>query len=329
MSLCVSHTHRLAKVDFSRVGEFATEVVGPEESSFQVMGVTRDIQVKIATEQAEFEEAFALVAANYRARGYESPGDKPYRFTPYHALPTTVTLVAKHEGKVVATLSLVPDTEFLGLPMESIFGEEIAGLRQEGRKMAEAISLADSGLSIREFVQVFKAMIRLGMQYHASRGGDTFVITVNPRHRSFYQKVLGFESLGPRRILPDGPGPPRRSVSARHRVDEAKRPPDVSGSLRGVTRRVDPDGGSMVGRARALLRPPVDPDRGRGARGSPRRDRAVRGHLPLVRGRPRGRPFPWSSPPAWRHPHAHLRHWTSNLFYNEVATSSSIGLSFY
>ena len=202
MSLCVSHTHRIAKVDFSRVGEFATEVVGPEESSFQVMGVTRDIQVKIATEQAEFEEAFALVAANYRARGYESPGDKPYRFTPYHALPTTVTMVAKREGKVVATLSFVPDTELLGLPMESIFGEEIAGLRREGRRMGEAMSLADSGLSIREFVQVFKAMIRLGMQYHASRGGDTFVITINPRHRNFYQKVLGFESLGPQRSYP-------------------------------------------------------------------------------------------------------------------------------
>ena len=202
MSLCVSHTQRIAKVDFSRVGEFATEVVGPMASSFQVMGVTRDIRVKLATEQAEFEEAFALVAANYRARGYEAPGDKPYRFTPYHALPGTATLVAKHEGKVVATLTHVPDNEVLGLPMESIYGEEIAGLRQEGRKLAEVIGLADSGLSVREFVQVFKSLIKLEMQYHASRGGDTWVITVNPRHRSFYQKVLGFESLGPRRTYP-------------------------------------------------------------------------------------------------------------------------------
>jgi N-acyl amino acid synthase FeeM len=202
MSLCVSHAQRTAKVDFSRVGEFATEVVGPMVSSFQVMGVTRDIRVKIATEQAELEEAFALVAANYRARGYEAPSDKPYRFTPYHALPGTATLVAKHEGKVVATLTLVPDNDVLGLPMENIYGEEIAGLRQEGRKLAEVISLADSGLSIREFVQVFKALIKLEMQYHASRGGDTWVIAINPRHRSFYQKVMGFVPLGPCRSYP-------------------------------------------------------------------------------------------------------------------------------
>ena len=172
------------------------------ETSFSVPGITREIRVKIATEQGEFEQAFALLAENYRARGYEAPGDKPYRFTPYHALPGTVTVVAKHGEKVVATLSLVPDTDVLDLPMESIYGDEIAQLRREGRKMAEATSLADNGLSIREFVQVFKSLIKLVMQVHARNGGDVWVITVNPRHRNFYQKVLGFVPLGPQRSYP-------------------------------------------------------------------------------------------------------------------------------
>jgi N-acyl amino acid synthase FeeM len=167
-----------------------------------VSGIERTIEIKIATEWGEWEQAFELVAASYRARGYEVDGTRPFRFTPYHVLPDTVTLIAKHEGRVVATLSLVPDTSMLGLPMEGIYGEEIAGLRQEGRKLAEVISLADSGLSVREFVQVFKALIKLEMQYHASRGGDTWVIAINPRHRSFYQKVMGFVPLGPCRSYP-------------------------------------------------------------------------------------------------------------------------------
>jgi hypothetical protein len=196
VSTCAFHTSRNTIAN----PHFAPEVT--PNTSFRVPGLTRDIQVKIATEHEEFEEAFELLAANYRARGYEAPSDKPYRFTPYHALPGTVTLVAKHEGRVVATLSLVPDTEILGLPMESIYGPEIEQLRREGRKMAEAISLADMGLSIREFVQVFKALIKLAMQYHNLREGDTWVITVNPRHASFYQKVLGFTSLGPQRSYP-------------------------------------------------------------------------------------------------------------------------------
>jgi hypothetical protein len=169
---------------------------------FFVPGLARDIQVKIANGFDELEQAFELLAANYRARGYDAPGDVPYRFTPFHGLRETITIVAKHGRRVVATLSLVPDGPILGLPMESIFGEEIDDLRRQGRRMAEAISLADDGLAIREFVLVFKAMIKLAMQYHARNGGDTWVIAINPRHRNFYRKVLGFAPLGGCRSYP-------------------------------------------------------------------------------------------------------------------------------
>jgi hypothetical protein len=169
------------------------------KTSFPVAGLARDIHVKIASQRPEFEQAYALLADNYRARGYEAPGEKPFRFTCYHALPGTATMVALHQESVVATLTLVPDNPLLGLPMESIYGPEIAQLRQAGHKIAEVISLADTGLSIREFVQVFKALITLEMQYHAHHGGDCWTITVNPRHSSFYQKVLGYAPLGPRR----------------------------------------------------------------------------------------------------------------------------------
>jgi len=94
----------------------------------------------------------------------------------------------------------VPDNTLLGLPLESIFGEEIRVLRRQRRRLGEVISLAaDKDLSLREFRQVFVALIRLVMQYHATHGGDTWVVTVNPKHRDFYTKVLGFTPLGPSR----------------------------------------------------------------------------------------------------------------------------------
>jgi hypothetical protein len=166
-------------------------------AAVRVPGIGRDIEVKIASERDELEEAFQLVAANYRSRGYEAASTKPLRFTPYHALPDTQTLVAKHAGNVVATFSVVLDNTLLGLPMESLYGAEIAALRDKGYRLLETTSLADNGLSLREFMQVFVALIRLGMQYHTARGGDAYVITVNPRHKSFYSKVLGFVPLGP------------------------------------------------------------------------------------------------------------------------------------
>jgi hypothetical protein len=162
-----------------------------------VPGIGRDIQVKIASDRQEWEEAYQLVAANYRARGYEVASSKRLRFTPYHALPDTVTFVAKSAGRVVATFSIVPDNTLLGMPMEAVYGGEVAELRRQGHRMAETTSLADTGLSVREFLQVFVALIKLAIQYHHSQGGDTYVITVNPRHKSFYAKVLGFQPLGP------------------------------------------------------------------------------------------------------------------------------------
>jgi hypothetical protein len=177
-------------------------------ASVEVPGIRREIQVKIASEFDEFKGAFRLLATNYRACGYESPSTGLYRFTPYHVLPTTVTVVAKHASHVVATLSVVLDTDLCGLPMESVYGAEIDGLRQQGRHVAEATCLADRDLGIHEFVRVFKTLIKVGMQYHLCQGGDSWVIAVNPRHRGFYEKVLGFVPLGPRRAYPSVQGHP-------------------------------------------------------------------------------------------------------------------------
>jgi hypothetical protein len=170
--------------------------------SIRVPGIARDIRVKIASQPDEWAHAFELVANNYRACGYEMPSAKLLRFTPYHALPGTVVFVALHEQKVVATFSLVPDNRRLGLPMETIYGPEIDSLRLAGCRLGEGTSLAVQGLSQREFVQVYTTLIRLLMQYHVSRGGDTWVITVNPHHRNFYCKSMGFQPLGTCRTYP-------------------------------------------------------------------------------------------------------------------------------
>jgi hypothetical protein len=164
-----------------------------------VKGISRPIEVKFASCESEWEQAFALAATSYQARGYETPGASRLRFTPYHALPDTVTLVAKHEGEVVATFSNVIDNTLLGLPMEDAYPTEIASLRQKGRRLYEATTLADTRLSAREFLQVFLTLIKLSMQYHTSQGGDSYAIAVNPRHRKFYTKIIGFAPLGPLR----------------------------------------------------------------------------------------------------------------------------------
>jgi hypothetical protein len=105
-------------------------------------------------------------------------------------------------------MSLVADTSLLGLPMEVIYGTEVSELRREGRRLAEATSLADEGLTCSEFIRVFTEFIRIAIHYHLRQGGDSWVIAINPRHRSFYLKVLGFIPFGPRRSYPSVQGHP-------------------------------------------------------------------------------------------------------------------------
>lgn len=195
--LPVDHVGHLAAVANSRIPRI-TRAVGRICRSVPVAGVSRDIQVKFASTRDEWEQAFQLVADQYQTRGYEEVGTD-CRFTTYHALPDTVVLVAKTQGRVVATFSLVPDNTLLGLPLEGLYKSEVKELRRRGHRLFETGSLAERGLNTREFLQVFLALMQLGWQYQVARGADTTVITVNPRHSAFYTRLHGFMPLGPRR----------------------------------------------------------------------------------------------------------------------------------
>jgi hypothetical protein len=148
------------------------------------------------------------VAAKYSEKGYVESEEDELHFTLYHALPDTVTFIAKEGDRVLTTMSLVPDNMVLGLPMESVYAEEIEDLRLKGKRLNEVTCLADADLPLRQFVPVFMAMSRLLLQYNASQGSNELVIEVNPRHVKFYRKVWGFVPIGPRRACPLVQGAP-------------------------------------------------------------------------------------------------------------------------
>ena len=186
-----------------------------------VPGLGREIEVKIASTQAEWEQAFELVADNYQACGYEA-GDYDYRFTSYHVLPDTAVFVAKDRERVVATFSLVADNELLGLPMEKTYHPEVQDLRRQGRRLAEVTSLASRDLSLREFLVVFPALIRLMKQYHirsvATAGSSTSRLVTGSTIA-----IRLATATGGRRACPRSRHR-RRGLPARHALDETAHP---------------------------------------------------------------------------------------------------------
>ncbi len=154
-----------------------------------------EISYQVATSTQMRTNAFRLVYEAYvRARLINS---NPFRIrvTPYHLLDTTDIFVAVLRGEVISTVTLVCDGE-LGLPMESIYAEEVRALRAEGIRFAEVSALADRRRQMSRTLPVFVKLMRLMAQFARHQGVDQLLIAVHPRHARFYTRFLDFKPLG-------------------------------------------------------------------------------------------------------------------------------------
>lgn len=144
--------------------------------------------IRIADSPGRRDASGRLVSKMYGWRGYAVERS---------AAPTgAITLLAESGGAVVGTMGLCLDG-VNGLPADDNFGESLDLLRFRGGRLAEPSRLAiDAGTSKR----VFASMIHVSYLYaHVLRGCTDYIIEVNPRHVRFYQRMLGFEQVGPAR----------------------------------------------------------------------------------------------------------------------------------
>jgi len=162
-----------------------------------------DLQVRPAQSRSELEAAFHLVYKTYLSKGLIEPSRNEMRFSIFHAFPETVTFVSVLRGTVIATATLVADTE-AGLPMDKIYHEELQELRESGRQLAEVTMLADrrNNNLRRTIPMLFLLMKRLFDRTRLELEADDVCIAVHPHHADFYKKYLLFEPLGPRRLYP-------------------------------------------------------------------------------------------------------------------------------
>jgi hypothetical protein len=165
------------------------------------------LNVSLARTKADLTGAFQLVYSSYLQAGLVQPNEHEMRLTQYHLLPTTEVVVAKVRGQVVSTLSMVADSH-LGLPMESMYPQQIAALRARSLRVAEMGSLADRRNSPVRFASTFAELARLVAQVAESRGLDALVLAAHPRHAKLYTRALGFEQIGDLTSCPYAEGNP-------------------------------------------------------------------------------------------------------------------------
>lgn len=151
------------------------------------------LELSIATSREDLSEAFRLLHENYVRSGYMQPHVSGMRITKYHTLPSTTTIVAKLQGKVVGTVSLVRNGIF-GSPVESIF--DLSEYRKNGGRIAEVSSLSVSREFSGRHGKILFPLLNYLYQYSVrSFGVDYLAIAVNPTWWDFYEHILHFKRL--------------------------------------------------------------------------------------------------------------------------------------
>jgi GNAT superfamily N-acetyltransferase len=149
--------------------------------------------LKIADTQDELEACFRILHDAYVAAGFMKPDPSRLRVTIYHALPTTTTLCAKWDGRVVGTISMIREGVF-GFPLQSVFN--LLKVRARVGKIAEISALAidpafrKTGGKI--LFPLMKFMYEYCREYFDTRH---IVIAVNPARIELYESLLFFERL--------------------------------------------------------------------------------------------------------------------------------------
>lgn len=173
----------------------ASGLGGPRLSSGTItFGRNNEYTLKVASSIEDRLKAWALTYEMYITRGYTKPNEQKLWYSIFDALPETITFLAERDGQPIGTLTVVADSH-LGLPADTILADQLEPLRARGRRMCELVSLAClvEGMAGAEIVkQLFK------LAYISARLNDDatdFVITVNPKHAFFYERVLLMDRL--------------------------------------------------------------------------------------------------------------------------------------
>jgi hypothetical protein len=161
-----------------------------------------EVEYRVAATRREREQAFHLVYNSYLQAGLGEMNEFEMRVTPYHLSDCSEIFVATRQRKVIFTMTLIMDGPELGVPMESVYGDEVNRLRRHKLRLGEVSCLADCQRHVKEFFPIFLNTSRLMVQYARYRGLDALVAAVHPKHARFYHRFMDFQFFGLKKTYP-------------------------------------------------------------------------------------------------------------------------------
>lgn len=164
---------------------------GPEEAEEDDVSL-RLFKIRSADSFGQRSSASILVNRMYATRGYRSTP------MPDAKLPTRITLVASEHEETIGTITVGFDCP-TGLHVDDLFANETAVLRDAGHHICEFTKLAID--SVVRSKRVLASLFHVAYIYaYRTMGYDSLLIEVNPRHVRYYERMLGFQVIGQKRL---------------------------------------------------------------------------------------------------------------------------------
>lgn len=149
---------------------------------------TKTFGIRLADTDEGRNSASLLINKMYAWRGYGSTHK-------VESNPNRITLAASEKnGNTIGTVTLGIDSP-TGLLADEIFKDHADALRERGAQLCEITKLAFDH-TVRSKHALAALFHTLYLYAHHIHGCTHALIEVNPRHRRFYESMLGFKRVG-------------------------------------------------------------------------------------------------------------------------------------
>jgi hypothetical protein len=173
--------------------------LSPEMVASMIQSVPRPassrLQFGLATSLDEVLDAWGVVYEAYVRTGLIDPN--PYGLHAAQVVVTTDTAVAvgRADGIPAVTATAICDGPD-GLPLDTVYSEELRTLRWQGRYLVEVGLVADARPDICETSTAFFEVIRYTFYYALHVGATDIICGMHPRRARLYQRLFGFKPWG-------------------------------------------------------------------------------------------------------------------------------------
>ena len=152
----------------------------------EVTDKDRTFGIRLADTDAGRNSASLLISKMYATRGYNvSNMEKD---------PNRITLSASDKGVVIGTVTLGLDSPERGILADDVFGDRVDEYRARHARLCEITKLAFDPL-VRSKMAMAALFHTLYIYAHYMHKRTDVLIEVNPRHRRFYETMLGFSEV--------------------------------------------------------------------------------------------------------------------------------------